>query len=104
MKKINPVNFKKIDEIYIGNSNFTQTDVHPHEILCIPYFLQKKTNAYIEALKIKTDQKYKKVILRQNENQSIDTKNWNQEDTNPFILIHMKKFLPLNKEITRRTV
>lgn len=42
MKKINPVNFKKIDEIYIGNSNFTQTDVHPHEILCIPYFLQKK--------------------------------------------------------------
>lgn len=65
---------------------------------------KKKTNAYIEALKIKTDQKYKKVILRQNENQSIDTKNWNQEDTNPFILIHMKKFLPLNKEITRRTV
>lgn len=64
----------------------------------------KKTNIYIEALKIKTDQKYKKVILRQNENQSIDTKNWNQEDTNPFILIHMKKFLPLNKEITRRTV
>ncbi len=64
----------------------------------------KKTNIYIEALKIKTDQKYKKMILRQNENQSIDTKNWNQEDTNPFILIHMKKFLPLNKEITRRTV
>ncbi len=64
----------------------------------------KKTNVYIEALKIKTDQKYKKMILRQNENQSIDTKNWNQEDTNPFILIHMKKFLPLNKEITRRTV
>ena len=64
----------------------------------------KKTNIYIEALKIKTDQKYKKMILRQNENQSIDTKNWNQEDTNPFILIHMKKFLSLNKEITRRTV
>lgn len=64
----------------------------------------KKTNVYIEALKIKTDQKYKKMILRQNENQSIDTKNWNQEDTNPFILIHMKKFLPLNKEITGRTV
>ena len=64
----------------------------------------KKTNIYIEALKIKTDQKYKKMILRQNENQSIDTKNWNQEDTNPFILIHVKKFLPLNKEITRRTV
>lgn len=53
----------------------------------------KKTNVYIEALKIKTDQKYKKMILRQNENQSIDTKNWNQEDTNPFILIHMKNKL-----------
>ena len=64
----------------------------------------KKTNIYIEALKIKTDQKYKKMILRQNENQSIDTKNWNQEDTNPFILKKKKKFLPLNKEITRRTV